>query len=106
MYFFSKSKHWGISVFGEAIFAEHTEWLIGVPVVYRANDKVWLRAGIGMELVRNAAEELEIHKDPLVRVGGGYDFHMGKLTLSPSLDIDIVRKHAALVAGLNIGFGF
>ena len=59
-----------------------------------------------MELVRDESHNLEIHRDPLVRLGAGYDFHLKRIVLSPSIDVDVVRKHAALVAGLNIGFGF
>ena len=33
-YFFPKSKHWGISVFGEYIKKEHPEWVFGVPEIF------------------------------------------------------------------------
>lgn len=106
MYFFPKSEHWGISVFGEIIMGEHTEWLFGLPVVYKFNNHFWLRSGFGIELVREEHDHKTIITKPLFRLGAGYDIQLKKITLSPSLDIDIIRKHPALVAGINIGYGF
>lgn len=104
MYFFPKYEHWGISAFGEAIFTKKINWVFGTPVVYKANKHVWLRFGPGFEILKD--KDNHSHFEMLLRIGGGYDFHVGNITLSPSLDIDIVREHAALVVGLNIGFGF
>lgn len=99
-------ENWCISAMAEMIFEEHKEWLIVIPVVYKANEHVWLRFGVGAELVQNDEGELTISNMPLVRLGGGYDFHWKFLTISPSIDIDIVRRHPSLVAGLNIGYAF
>lgn len=104
MYFFPKSEHWGISTFGEIIMAEHTEWLFGLPAVYKTNKGFWLRAGPGIELAKDHQNNVGYYF--LARVGAGYDFHLQKIVLSPSLDFDGLRKHPAIVLGLNIGFGF
>lgn len=103
MYFFPNS-HWGISVFGELIFAEHNEFLFGFPVVYKFDSGFWMRTGIGIEFAKDEDNHVEHH--PLGRIGCGYDFHINKLVLTPSIDFDGIRKHPALVFGLNVGFGF
>ena len=104
MYFFPKSEHWGISAFGEIIMGDHTEWLFGLPVVYKFKKGFWMRSGPGIELAKDHENNVDYYA--LLRVGGGYDFHLKKIVLSPSLDFDGLRKHPALVFGLNIGFGF
>lgn len=104
MYFFPKSEHWGISAFGETIMADHTEWLLGIPAIYKFKKGFWLRGGPGIELAKDHHNDIEYYF--LMRLGGGYDFHLKKLTLSPSIDFDGLRKHPALVFGLNVGFGF
>ncbi len=104
MYFFPKSEHWGISAFGEIIMGDHTEWLFGLPVVYKFNKGFWLRSGPGLELAKDNENKVEYHA--ILRVGGGYDFQLKRIILSPSIDLDGWRKHPALVLGLNIGFGF
>lgn len=104
MYFFPKSEHWGVSAFAEIIMAHHTEFLFGFPVVYKFNKGFWLRSGFGFELARDKENNVEHYA--LLRIGGGYDFHLKKLVLSPSIDFDGLRKHPAMVIGLNIGFGW
>ncbi|MCK4922553.1 MAG: hypothetical protein KAS71_15980 [Bacteroidales bacterium] len=39
------------------------------------------------------------------RIGGGYDFHLGKVVFGPTVNFDI-GSSKALVFGLSIGFGF
>ena len=103
MYFFPKSEHWGISAFGEIIYAHHTELLFGTPLMYKINNW-WMRAGPGIELAKDEHNDIEYYF--LGRIGTGYDFHLNKITLSPSVDFDGMRKHPAVILGLNIGFGF
>ncbi len=97
---------WSLSAITEIIFKEHYEFVIAFPAVYRANEHVWLRFGLGAEFVRDNTDKLIVNKEPLIRIGGGYDFHWKFLTLSPTMDIDIVRNHPAAVIGLNIGYAF
>lgn len=104
MHFFKHSDHFGVSVCTELLFGENPGWLICTPLVYKMNDQAWLRSGFGLELI--TGHDDEVHKMPLFRIGGGYDFHVGSLTLSPSMDLDLVREHVAMVVGLNIGFGY
>lgn len=102
---------WAFSIFGEAIFAEHIEYLLGLPVYYSFNNIWWLRAGPGIEIIQeeehhNTEVETKIEMEFLFRIGMGYPFHISGFTITPSVDIDLVRNHDAVVWGLNIGYGF
>lgn len=102
---------WAFSLFGEAIFAEHTEYLIGLPVFYSFHNIWWIRAGPGIEIIQeeehHATEvETKTKVEFLFRFGMGYPFHFGSFTLTPSIDFDLVRNNDAIVLGLNIGYGF
>lgn len=107
----SSENHWAFSIFAEAIFADHTEYIIGIPVYHYIIGSWWFRAGPGMEII----QEEEHHGDEvttktkiefLFRIGTGYPFHFGDFVLSPSVDIDFVRNNDALVWGLNFGYSF
>lgn len=102
-------KPWAFSIFGEAIFAEHTEFLVGIPFYYKVLGDWWFRAGPGIELAQEESEEThesETHIKFLFRVGTGYPFHIGDFTITPSLDYDFIRNHDAIVWGINFGYGF
>lgn len=102
---------WAYSIIAEVIFAEHTEYVIGLPVYHYIMGSWWMRAGPGIEII----QEEEHHGNEvktttqiefLFRVGTGYSFHIGDFVLSPSVDIDFVRNNDALVWGLNFGYSF
>ena len=42
---------WAVSIFGEAIFEEHTEWLFGIPVFYKVYNNLWIRTGPAIEFL-------------------------------------------------------
>lgn len=104
------TKHWGIGVFGEAIMASHTEWLLGITCNYYFEENIWLRTGPGIEMVKveggHGDHDSETHKEFLYRIGLGYDFDVAGFTMAPSLDVDFVGGESFLVLGLNIGKGF
>ena len=104
-------KPWAFSVFGEAIFSEHTEYLIGLPVYYGFNNIWWLRAGPGIEIIQEEEHhgdvvESKTEVEFLFRFGAGVPFHLGVYTITPSVDFDLVRNHDAIVWGINFGYGF
>ena len=104
-------KPWAFSLFGEAIFAEHTEYLIGLPVYYGFNNIWWIRAGPGLEIIQEEEHhgdvvETKTEVEFLVRIGVGYPLHVGAFTITPSLDFDLVRNNDAIVWGINFGYGF
>jgi len=114
------ASRWAVGGFGEVIFAEHTEYLLGIPLYFFLTERFWLRTGPGVEFVTESLEEHEGHsvsssssQTPttteskfLFRLGAGYNIELGGLTLTPSLDLDLVRNARALVWGLNIGKSF
>ena len=108
---FPPSGCWAISIFGEAIFEEHTEWLFGVPVFYRPYEKLWVRTGPGFEILQeeehdHGENKTETKFEFLWRAGIGYDIEFEKYSISPSIDIDFGRSSTAAVWGLNFGYGF
>ena len=40
------------------------------------------------------------------RAGVGYDFHVGSLTLTPIVNLDVINGHNALAYGITFGYGF
>ncbi|MCK5456623.1 MAG: hypothetical protein KAI45_05800 [Melioribacteraceae bacterium] len=104
-------KPWAFSIFGEAIFAEYTEYLVGLPVYYSFNNIWWLRAGPGIEVIQEEehhGDEVETKTEVefLFRFGVGVPIHLGNFGITPSIDFDLVRNHDAIVWGFNFGYGF
>jgi len=102
---------WAYSIMAEVIFAEHTEYVIALPVYHYIIGEWWLRAGPGIEILQEEEHhgdevKSEIHIEFLFRIGTGYAFHLGDIVLSPSVDFDFARNNDALVWGLNIGYSF
>ena len=58
------------------------------------------------EDVTHHGENLSKKTEFVLRMGAGYTFNLGILTLAPGINLDIVRDHTSLVAGLNVGYGF
>ncbi len=100
----------GIGVFGEAIMASHTEWLLGFAFYYYLTENIWVRTGPGIEMSNVESEhgdhETESHKEFLYRIGMGYHFDIAGFAITPSIDVDIVDGKLFLVFGLSIGKSF
>jgi len=115
-YHYRLASRWAVGGFGEAVFAEHTEYLFGVPLYFFPSSSFWLRAGPGVEFAKESEEshsrsssgEGHVTSETkfLFRFGAGYNFEVGGLTITPSLDFDLVRSANALVWGVGIGKGF
>ena len=106
-YHYRLASRWAIGGFGEAIFADHTEYLLGVPLYFFPTSSFWLRAGPGVEFAkepeqnhsRSSSSEGHVTSETkfLFRFGAGYNFEVGGLTITPNLDVDLVRSANALV---------
>ena len=95
--------HWGVGAFGEAILADHTEWLAGGTVTYSPRHRIVFSVGLGAEWHQSHGEtETEF----LVRLGAGYTFSKGQWSFTPGGYFDFVREETSLVWGLYVGRGF
>ena len=108
---FPPSGRWAVNIFGEAIFEEHTEWLLGIPVFYKVTQNLWIRTGPAIEFLQegehhHGESKTETRTEFLWRLGTGYDIEFGKYIIAPSFDIDFGRSTTAVVWGLNFGYGF
>ena len=93
----------GIGVFGEAIFADDMEWIIGVPLYFYPTNNFWLRAGPGVEFHKEETESgNETEAEFLIRTGVGYTLEFKKFAIAPSISVDFLRNKTALVWGINI----
>ena len=102
---------WAFGLIGEIIFADHTEYLLALPVYFHVASQWWVRAAPGVEFIQEEEHHGEEHTyktqtEFLLRIGTGYAFHIGRLVLTPSVDFDFVRNNDALVWGLNFGYSF
>ena len=107
--YFSPECNFAVGIYAEAIFAHHTEWVLGTGLYYDLTEHLWIRSGPGIEIKQ---EDLECGcgtksiTEFLFRVGTGYDIHIDMFIISPSIDVDFLRSTTTLVWGLNFGFGF
>ena len=118
---FTESGRLGIGVFGEVIFAEHTEFLVGIPFYVYPMKNFWLRAGPGLEIheeekkshsASQSASEMaeggkrETKTEFLIRTGLGYGFEVAGFQIGPNVGVDFLRNKTSLVWGVNIIKGF
>lgn len=94
----------GTGFFGEIVFADHKETIIGVPLIFHPTSALKFLAGAGLIFAEDHHGESESHF--LTRLGTGYDFHLGNFSLSPTFNADFVDGHTSLVYGISIGTGF
>ncbi len=107
--YFSPESKFAAGIFTEAIFAHHTEWLFGAVLFYGITKHLWIRSGPGIEILQEEighTGETESITEFLYRVGAGYSFHFGRISIDPSVDLDFVRSSTTLVWGVNFGMGF
>ena len=120
---FTESGRVGIGVFGEVIFAEHTEYLFGIPLYVYPTNHFWLRAGPGVEIYEDEKERSsdstvpsasktsgesykETKADFFMRAGLGYDFEVTGFTIGPNASFDFFREKVTFVWGIALGKGF
>jgi len=102
----------GTGLLFEYVFTGEGEAIIGVPLfIHPIGNLKGLIAPIGINAEKHGHDDghgtHEVEKEWHfgVRVGLGYDFHIGKLSIGPSVNADIANT-TAIVYGLTIGFGF
>ena len=93
---------WGIGGYYEFTFDGFDLEAIGLIGTYRPSGAWKIMGGGGVE------RKLGTNKDKrLLRLGVGYDFHVGDSSLTPVLAVDWVEDNSyVLYLGVAIGFGF
>lgn len=127
-YIYHLGKHFGIGVLGETIIAESSEYIIGIPLIYKPFKG--LKIGVSPLMVfaeeHHEPELKQLETDPHhadthtedthtddhkkvanngIRLALGYDFHFGKVAIGPLICYDRVKSNS-LVYGLTVGLGF
>lgn len=91
----------GVGALADFVFEAERETLLAAAFVLhpRSSLRAWFAPGVA--LVEGSARR------PFVaRFGIGYDSELGRSTLSPTFNVDIVEGHLSLVYGVALGFGF
>lgn len=101
-------ERWGVGiVFEQEAFGGNTKAnrhsILAVPVSYHLNDRWRVFGAVGMEF-----RDLGDPDEPLIRLGTGYNFHIGKhFTIAPELMFDFISGgDKVYVFGLAFGYGF
>ena len=92
-------KHLGIGAFADYAGGDIRSTAFGVPLGVHPTVDWILFAGPGLD-------HHEGENDFLVRIGTMYHFEVGKWTIAPALNLDIVDGDELWVYGVNIGRGF
>jgi len=117
----------GFGLFGEAVFADETELIAGIPIFVHPTGKLKFLIAPAIIQVETKTETNDLHiiqeqKRPikltentngaekinkfLIRIGLAYDFHFVNFSFSPAFNTDIMEGKISLVYGINIGYGF
>jgi hypothetical protein len=105
-------ERWSVGAFGEAIFSDHTNWVLGPQIRWHVRRGFWLGAEPALELAVEEEEEHEIEHEPerearaIFRIATGYDFELGRWSVGPSLSVDVSKEKPAWVWGISVGTGF
>jgi len=115
----------GIGAFGEILFAEHKEYLLGVPLVIKPAGNLFFHTAPGIVIVDEGTSEENNHETThlaktadegteaassnnhfLFRLGAGYGVDLGNISLTPTVNFDFVDGEEFLVFGISLGKGF
>ena len=111
-----------------AFFDSETTTLLIAGVFWKPVGDLVLLAGPGVEFITHKGSSDDSHADSsdeghasgsghgedeegtkaeaAFRVGAGYEFHVGPLTLTPGLAADFVDSHVTMVYAVSVGVGF
>ncbi len=102
-----------IGATAEFVLADHTETLLlGIASLRPPILGLKLFAGAGFALMKvekmnsNLELETEIESEFVLRIGTGYELHLGYISVTPSIALDRINGHSSLVYGVAVGIGF
>jgi hypothetical protein len=94
----------GLGLLGEYVAVDAGEIIVGIPVfIHLLENLKFVVAPLAI-----FAEDHDTHENEMNfggRIGIGADFHLGKLSLGPNVNLDLSNT-TSLNYGLTIGFGF
>jgi hypothetical protein len=108
----------GIGVFGEVILEDESNvYILGVPISYNITHSFKAFVAPSMEFAEveeveynEGSAELETSSETesefLFRIGLAYDFHVGHMSISPTVATDFVGGHQTYILGIALGYGF
>jgi hypothetical protein len=102
-------ERWSLGAFAEAVFADPTTWILGPQIRLHVKKGFWLAFEPALELAVEESEEAheaEREARAIFRIGTGYDFELGKFSVSPNLSVDLSKEKPSWLWGINIGRAF
>lgn len=94
------NNQFGVGVLLETVQTNPSETIVAALGYYHFNNPTKVFLGLGQESVSG-------HSESFVRYGIAYDFHVGKIYLTPAYCYDTIGSSgSANVFGLGIGVGF
>ena len=107
----------GFGMFGEFVWADHSEYLLGFPLYYHFDNGAKVLVAPGVVFSEKEYEKLNINTyervkelrnntEFLIRFGLGYDFHINRASLSPTLSLDYIDSHLSVICGISCGIAF
>lgn len=103
----------GMGVIGELINTESNEFVTGISVIaHPIKGLKFVAAPLIVYCVPHQTDEhhvdthhIEREANLFFRIGAGYDFHLGKFSVGPSINYDF-GKAQAISYGISLGIGF
>jgi len=102
-----------VGALAEFVLADHTETILMGTVTFRPPVfalKFFGGAGVAIAKHETPDGKGGIHTENeshfALRLGTGYEFHLGRLSVSPSIAWDRINSHSTFVYGVAVGVGF
>ena len=94
----------------ETVFAEEQEWLTGISLFLHPSSSIGLKLNItpaiAFEKIKEEPDVIKSETSFFLRLGLAYDFHIKNISITPTLNFDLMKEHTVAVAGMSFGIGF
>jgi hypothetical protein len=111
-----KKDRWAAGAMAEMIFAEEPEFLFAGLIYYSPlsteKQSLWVWTGPGIvyetkeEIIPPDLVEKKKVSEFVYRIGVGYFREIGRFSIGPTADMDIINGTEAFIWGINVGYGF
>ncbi len=110
----------GIGLLAEAILKDKfNAYILGIPFSYKSMKSFKIFVVPSLEFLEETVEltaqdtldgkeagETEMKSKFLFRIGLAYDFHIGEMSVSPTVATDFVDGHQTYLLGIALGYSF